>query len=622
VTLTEGFWKTKREVWRRVTLRDAFEKFEKGGALENFDRVRDGLRGGHQGPPWTGGLVLEMIRGASDFLVTDPDPELEALMDRFIGHITAAQGEDGYLNPYTTLERPDGRWNAPGGDQRWQHECYNHGCLIEAGVHHYRATGKTALLKAGVKAANLMCRLTEPPESRNIVTEHPLPEEALVELYELFAERPGLKAELGLPVDERQYLHLVEYWMAQRGHHEGRQDWGAYAQDHKPVLQQETIEGHAVRATLMCAGLAAVARHNGRDEYRRSALRLWENMVHRRMHITGGTGAFADDEKFGGDYVLPNNAYLETCAAVGAGFFHHRMNLLLGEARFADELERVLFNGALAGTSLSGDRYFYENPLVAGKERERWAWHGCPCCPPMFVKIYGALPGYLYATDETGLYVNQYASSTVEARVKGQDVRLSQETRYPWDGTVTVRVLSDAPSAFDLYLRVPGWCEGATLTVNGEHVGAERVRGYARVSRSWKNGDTVVLTLPMPARQVAAHPKVEANTGRLALMRGPLVYCVESADNPSGVRNLSVASGASLTVEERPDLLGGVTVIKTIGTAMPREEWADTLYRTASAAPEGRPVEVTAVPYYANANRGPVEMAVWLAAGPEVARTT
>jgi len=640
VTIQDEFWSPKRKTWQEETIRDSFKKFEndRGGALNNFDKVRDGKLGGHAGPPWYDGLIYEMIRGSSDFLLAHPDPALDAQLDGYIARIAAAAAKDpnGYVNTWTQLEEPTHRWGLNGGLQVWQHEVYNAGALVEAGVHHYRATGKTNLLEVAVKFANHMSQVMGPPPRRNIVPAHSLPEEALVELYLLFRAEPGLKSRLSVPVNDSSYLKLAEFWIEQRGRNVGkpnweedrkkaeewvrnmgygddRPSWGAYAQDHKPVLEQETIEGHAVRATLMCTGLAAAARVNGREDYRRAAERLWNNMALQKTHITGGTGAFAHDEKFGPNYVLPNDAYLETCAAVGAGFFHRNMNLLEGDAKYIDQLERVLYNGALSGVSVAGTTYFYENPLVAAKNRDRWVWHDCPCCPPMFLKIMGAMPGYIYAQDDDGVYVNLFVGSRARIKQGQTDVTLEQTTRYPWDGLVTIKVNPGKAAAFDVNVRLPGWCRRPVLKVNGVVVASPNViRGYARLRRTWKQGDVITLSLPMPVERVKANPLVQADVGRVALARGPIVYCLESADNAAPVNDLMLPVSARLMAEHRPELLGGVTVIKGQALEVNPEKWSSSLYLFGRDIPAPRPVEFTAIPYFANTNRGPVDMLVWL----------
>jgi DUF1680 family protein len=640
VTINDAFWAPKRDVWQRVTINDAFTKFEndRGGALNNFDRVRDGAKGKHAGPPWYDGLIYEMIRGSSDFLAANPDPQLDKRLDGYIARIAAAAAKDpnGYVNTYTQLDEPGHEWGLHGGFQLWQHEVYNAGALVEAGVHHYRATGKPSLLNAAVKFANYMTQLMGPPPRKNIVPAHPLPEEALVSLYVLFQQEPRLKSKIAWPVDETAYLRLAEFWIENRGvnvglpdwtswdqkkaeewvraekYGEGRPSWGAYASDDGPVLEQSTIKGHAVRASLLWTGVAAAAAENGRDDYRGAAERIWTNLVERRMHITGGTGAFAKDEAFGVDYQLPNDAYLETCAAVAAGFFHRNMGLLEGHAKYFDELERVLYNGALSGVSIKGDTYFYENPLTAGKGRDRWRWHTCPCCPPMFLKMMGAMPGYIYATDSSGLYINLFVGSRATAGVAGKNVLITQSTRYPWDGSVKIALEPESAAEFALYVRVPGWSRSVDVKVNGEAVSEwSKVRGYAMLRRAWKKGDTVEVAFPMPVERVRAHPLVENNAGRVALMRGPIVYALESVDQTEPVRFLSIRPDAQFAVEFRPELFGGAAVIT--GTAQSQSSvWSDLLYTPFDRLPSPRSTAFTAIPYYGNTNRGPVDLLVWV----------
>jgi DUF1680 family protein len=626
VVMQDGFWTPKRQTWRAVTIPDCFAKFERDGALTNFDKIRDGTGGDHSGPPWYDGLIYEMIRGSADFLAERRDPVLEARLDGYIERIAAAAARDpdGYLNTWTQLKAPTQRWGLNGGNDVEQHDLYNAGALVEAAVHYYRATGKTRLLATAVRLGNHMADLMGPPPRKNIVPGHSLPEEAFVKLHLLFREQPDLKARMPVPVDEQRYLRLAEFWIENRGNHEGGRDFGrfagTYAQDHLPVLQQTTIEGHAVRATLLCAGLVAAGKADNREDYLRAARRLWENMVGRRMYVIGGLGAVAGHEGFGPDYVLPNNGYLETCAAIGAGFFHENLNLALGDARYADELERVLYNAVLPGVSLAGNTYFYENPLEAGANRARWSWHGCPCCPPMFLKIMGALPGYIYAQDDGALYVNLFIGSRATTTIHATKVSLQQTTRYPWDGTVRLAVQPERETEFALGLRLPGWCAAPRLDINGRPLTQfERVRGYAWLPRRWRRGDVVSLSLPMPVQRLKANPRVEADHGRIALQRGPLVYCLEAVDNGGHVRNLVLPPGARLHAEDQPGVLGGVTVIRGEALAVHHAEWPDGLYRPADRLPGVMPVGFTAIPYFANANRQPGEMTVWIAESAEAA---
>ena len=412
VTIEDEFWSPKRKVWQEVTIPDILTKFEKAGVLQNYDRVRDGQKGGHADPVFHDGLICETIRGAADFLAAHRDPVLENRLDGYIDRIAAAQAKDpdGYLNTATTLSDPNHRWGLNGGNDVVQHDVYNAGCLVEAGVHYYLATGKTKLLEVAARLTNHMCDVMGPPPKKNVIPGHAVSEEAVTDLYLVFRNQPELKKRMPFPVDENRYLKLAEFWIEYRGNHEGRPPFAgfaeSYGQDHMSVFKQTAIEGHAVRATLMCTGLSALAIVNGRDDYRQAAERLWTNLTTRRMYVTGGAGVTSQFEAFAPDYVLPNDGYLESRAAIGSAFFSRNMNLLCGDARYADELERVLYNGALCAVSLKGNTYYYENPLEMNKPTERWAWHGCPCCPPMFLKLMGAMPGYIYATSPQKLCVN------------------------------------------------------------------------------------------------------------------------------------------------------------------------------------------------------------------------
>jgi DUF1680 family protein len=631
VTVQDAFWSPKQKVWREVTIPDCFDKFEndRGGALNNFDRVRDGKSGGHAGPPWYDGLIYEMIRGASDFMLAQPDPNLEKRIDGYIARIAAAQAVDtnGYVNTWTELQAPNHRWGLNGGNDGYQHELYNLGALCDAGVHYYRATGRTSLLKVAVKFANYTCDSIGPAPKYELIPNHAIVEESFANLYRFFREHPGLKTQMPVAIDENRYLNLAQYWIEARGHNRKDQpSYGAYNQDHEPVFEQATIEGHAVRAALMCSGVAALAGINDREDYRDAAIRLWQNLTGKKMYVTGGIGATAEGEAFGKNYFLPNDGYLETCGAAAAGFFDGNLNLLTRDARYADELERELYNGALAGVSLAGNSYTYINPLQAANGNARWAWNGCPCCPPMFLKFMGALPGCIYAQDSNGIYVNLFVGSEARIRLGGKAVTLKQNTDYPWHGDVKLTVESAKAGEFDLHVRIPSWGQGVTtpddlyqaaprpasgaahFKVNGKALEkVEIAHGYATVQRRWKAGDVVQLSLDMPVQRVHANPNVEADRDRVALMRGPLVYCFEGADNGSAVQNLVIPPAAALAAEYRSNVLGGVTVLIANATA----RFEDGAHHVAEA-----PFTVTAIPYYANANRGTSPMQVWM---PETA---
>jgi hypothetical protein len=361
---------------------------------------------------------------------------------------------------------------------------------------------------------------------------------------------------------------------------------------------------------LLCA-MTDVAARGGDANYRSAVDKLWDDLVGTKMYVTGGIGSRHDGEAFGDAYELPNEtAYAETCAAVGNALWNHRMNLLHGDAKYADVVERVLYNGFLSGVSLQGDKFFYVNPLASRGAHHRQQWYSTACCPVNVVRFLPSLPGYVYATNDDGVFVNLYVQSDATVPVKGQDVRLAQETNYPWDGKVKLTVRPQRAGPFSLFLRVPEWCDAAavSLKVNGERIKElPTVNGYAPVRVVWKDGDTVELDLPMPVKRVKADPKVTANVGRVAIQRGPVVYAVEAADNGGRVSNLSLPPGGELTAEYRADLLGGVTVVK--GKALARGEGSDT-----------KPVEFTAVPYYAWDHRAAGEMAVWLPEDPALAK--
>lgn len=651
VVIDDAFWAPKLRQWRQVTIDDCFTKFEndRGGALRNFDLVRDGKTGRHAGPEWYDGLIYEMITGTSDFLAAQRDPELEFRLDGYIQRIVDAQAKDpdGYLNTWTQTMAPQSqRWGMNGGDDRSQHDVYNAGALIEAGVHHYRATGKLPLLQAGTRMANLMCKTMGWPPKSNVVPGHSLPEEALVKLYGLYRSTPSLKQRVAVPVDETQYLELAEFFIDARGHHVGRTgrsaSFGAYGQDDVPLVQQKSVEGHAVRSLLFCSGICAAANVNSRGEYLSATQRFWQSFAGHKLYLAGGAGSIGEDEKFGRDDDLPNHGYMETCAAVANGFFNRNMNELYGDARYVDELERALYNATLGGISLSGTQYFYQNPQ-AGNSLRRWDWHDCPCCPPMFLKIMGALPGLIYAQETDAVYVNLFVGSRASLTVSGQAVAIRQTTRYPWDGAVAISVDPVKPAEFDVFVRIPAWSQlkatpgglyldrnhlekpskqpttgtdkahesltdsqqtgkSVSLTINGQRIDKlEMERGYARLHRVWQAGDLIEVNLEMPVRQIVADARVEADAGLVALMRGPIVYCAESVDNRGGVPYLVLPADSKFQVEFKADVLGGVTVLQ--GPVKAKQA-----HGTLSDA------TLTAIPFYAASNREPCQMRVWLAA--------
>jgi DUF1680 family protein len=528
-----------------------------------------------------------------------PDKAIDERLDGYIDLIIKAQetGGDGYLHTYNTLNCPEHRLGRDGGDILWQHDLYTAGALVEAGVHHYRATGKITMLAAACKFANYLVSQIGGEPRDNIVPAHPLAEEAFLHLYELFAGNPELKQRIGVSVDEKEYLALVKFWLDMRGRHENRKSYprhmGEYAQDHRPLLEQDEAVGHAVRAVLLYTGMSEYARITGDEPYAAAAKRLWDNIVLRKLHISGGVGSVHNEEKFGYEYQLPNTAYLETCAGAGMVFFARSMFLREGRAEYLDVLERALYNGVLPGVSLGGDAYFYENPLSSAGQVKRWEWHSCPCCPPMFLKVMGEFPSYLYSSNDEGIRVNLYAASHALIRVGDRgEAELAQETNFPWDGEVTLSLRSVPQGGprkdFALYLRIPEYAASFVVTVNGAAVQNAGDGTWFRIDRAWKAGDRVGIVMGLEPRLMAAHPYVRDDFGKVALERGPLLYCVEEADNV--MDSVVIREQSRFELKDIPDLPG----IKGLG-------FEDTRYRN-----------VLALPYYAWANRTIGKMEVWL----------
>ena len=535
-------------------------------------------------------------------------PELEKRIDGYIDRIVAAQNADstGYINTYTTLNRSNQPWGTNGGNDVSQHDVYNSGMLIDAAVHYYKATGKTKLLNSAVKLANYIYQQMGPAPKFNVIPGHGGPEEAMLKLYQLFKEQPDLKKKMSVQVEENQYYSVAKFWIEDRGNYgendgsHARRNDSAYDQDHMPVFQQETIEGHAVRATLLATGVAAVAAESKDPRYINTANNYWDNMIGKRMFITGGEGAIADGERFGPNYYLPESAYLETCASVGAGFFSERMNELQADGKYMDEFERILYNNMLSSVSLSGDHYFYENPLVA-TDHKRWEWHECPCCPPMLLKMVGALPQYIYAHDDKTIYVNLFIGSTANVQLDSKtQVALKQTTQYPWKGKTIIEVNPITAGKFSLNVRIPGWAMDkenpfdlyqskvagqVTLTVNGNAVNVNPVNGYASINREWKKGDVVELNLPMQPRIITPSDSVQTIKGKLALASGPVIYSFEGIDNPD-MDAYKIKPDNALSIVYKPDLLDGVNVITGSATTA-----------------DNKQVTFTAIPFYSIGNR-------------------
>ena len=516
VRITDPFFAPFIEKIRTVTSPDVLKKFLADGAAENYRRVTRGERGGHAGPPWYHGLICEVIRGVSDLLAVSYDPQTDEALDALIGDIRAAQSDDGWLHPYDTLMRPGQVWGLNGGNARWQHETYDCGCLIEAGVHHYRATGKTSLLECSLKCADYLADHIGPPPKWNISTEHSMAETALISLEALFDEEPALAARLG--ARRGTYLALALFFIESKGNNENRHQFPPflqeYAQDHRPAKEQREAVGHAVRATLFYAGIAEAALAADDKALEVSARAIWKDIAETKLHINGSVGAYRDDERFGQQYALPNDAYLETCAGVGLLFFASAMFRLTGEASVWDTAESTIENLLPAAVSADGVRYTYENPLESRGGRERWSWHGCPCCPPMLLKAVGELPSYLFARKGGDVWMNLYIDAAAD--LGDISVALSQA-----EGGKRLTITSPSPA--DLHIRIPAWAKDFSLPVP-----YRTEKGYAVCAVPAGTTEIVISYTAAPVK-IEAHPWAEADRGRIAVKRGPVLYCCEKA---------------------------------------------------------------------------------------------
>ena len=610
VKIADEFWAPRIETNRTKTIPHDFRKCEETGRISNFAKAGGLEQGEFRGIYFDDSDVYKVIEGAAYSLACHPDPELDKYLDGVIAKIAAAQQPDGYLYTFYTVRKElNKRWS----NEKDMHETYCAGHLIEGAVAHFRATGKRTLLDVAVRLADHIDSVIGPGK-RGDVSGHEEIELALVKLYEV--------------TGQERYLKLARFFLDERGNPKGHKLYGAVLQDHIPVIEQTEPVGHAVRAMYLYCGMADVAAYLQPKGYVEALDRIWQSTATRRMYVTGGVGARHEGEAFGNDYELPNDsAYCETCAAIGNALWNYRMVLMTGDARYADVLERVIYNGFLSGVSLDGEKFFYVNPLASKGNHHRQAWFGCACCPVNVVRFLPSLPGYVYAWDADGIYVNLYAAGTATVARKGGAVALTQETRYPWDGKVKIKVDPEAPGALALNVRIPGWTKAAaqgddlyriapvkdelpvTVKVNGEAAAnLDVVKGYARLSREWKKGDVVELDMPMPVRRVYTHPQVKADAGRVALQRGPVVYCAEAVDNGQAMPSMYLPAEAALAAEQRPDLLGGITVIK--GKAA---------IRTADPA-QAQTADLTAIPYYAWDHRAPGAMMVWIPEDPAPAR--
>ena len=601
VQLDDSFWSPKLETNRTATIEANLRQCEITGRVKNFAVAGKLAAGKHVGALFNDSDVYKMLEGIAYALTSRRDAQLEARADAIIDVIATAQQPDGYLNTYYTLAEPRARWQ----NIQYGHELYCAGHLIEAAVAYRQATGKSKLFEVARKAADEICgtfgegRKCDAPGHEEI-------ELALVKLWRA--------------TGERKYIRQAQYFLDVRGRGDLRRLFGEYAQDHKPVREQTEVAGHAVRAMYLYAALADVAAVTGEPELLVGLESIWHDVVDRKMYVTGGIGPSARNEGFTVPYDLPNlSAYAETCAAIGMALWNHRLFLMSGDGKYADVLEREVYNGLLSGVSLSGDRFFYVNPLASQGNHHRVPWFDCSCCPTNIVRYIPGMGERAFATRGDELWTVLYFGNEARVELAGGAVQVREETRYPWDGEVKLKLTPEKPLAFDLKLRVPGWCRRATVKVNDQPVDARPERGYATLSRTWQPGDVVTLSLDMPVERVYADPRVKADVGRVAIERGPVVYCLEGVDNDGHVDNFILPREAKLDATFEPDLLGGVVVVRGEGLRLVIDE-KDSVPETADARElPTQKVKFQAVPYYSWDNRAPGPMSVWLPESPELA---
>ena len=569
VKIDDPFWSPRLESHKNVTLDVCIDQIEnKTGRIRNYENAAKGL-GEHSGIYFDDSDVYKALEGMAYSLVNNPDPVLEAKCDEWIDKFAAAAQPDGYLFTYYTLKGLEGRWT-----DMSKHEMYCAGHMIEAAVAYFRATGKRKFLDVAIGMADHMMTVFGPGK-RHWVPGHEEIELALVKLYEV--------------TGEEKYLDFSQWILEERGHGYGVWRWDpSYVQDDKPVKEMSSIAGHAVRAMYLYCGMADVASIRHEQGYIDALERLWNDVVFKKMYVTGGIGSSAKNEGFTEEYDLPNlEAYCETCASVGMVLWNWRMNQLSGDAKYIDVLERSLYNGVLAGISLKGDRFFYVNPLESRGDHHRKEWYGCACCPSQICRFLPSIGNYIYGLSDKALWVNLFIGGTADL---GGGVSVTQETGYPWNGDVRLTFSTRKRFRKEVRIRIPSWCEGWKLTVNGRGVKPVMDKGYAVIKRAWRNGDSVELVMEEPVRMVQADPRVKQDVGKRAVQRGPVVYCIEETDNKAGFGDLKLSAGTAFEASCDKDLLGGIVKIKAT-------DGSSTL---------------NYVPYYSWDNREAGRMLVWV----------
>jgi len=610
VKVTDTFWGQRLKASREVTIPLAFSKCEETGRYQNFVKAAHPSESYKvEGFSFDDTDVYKTIEGASYSMQIYPDKKLDRYIDSVLTIVKAAQEPDGYLYTARTMNpKYPHKWS---GTKRWEkeedlsHELYDLGHMIEGAIAHYQSTGKRNFLDIAIKYADCAARaIGDKPGQITVVSGHQIAEMALCKLYVL--------------TGQQRYLDLAKFLLDKRGYTDRKEE---YSQSHKPVVLQDEAVGHAVRATYMYTGMADVAALTGDTGYIHAVDRIWSNIVNKKLYITGGIGATSNGEAFGKNYELPNmSAYCETCAAIGNVYMNYRLFLLHGDAKYFDVLERTLYNGLISGVSLDGGGFFYPNPLESNGQHQRQAWFGCACCPSNICRFIPSVPGYIYAVHNSDVYVNLFMANHSDLKVNGKTVELKQSTNYPWTGDVNMEVSPKAKQDFTLKIRVPGWVQnevvpgnlysytdkkalGYTVKVNGKIVTSIVEKGYFSINRAWKKGDKVEIHFDMEARTVKANPAVEADRGKIAVERGPIVYCAEWPDNDFNIFSIIMNKKPVFNVETKPNLLYGINTIQTD---------AQSLSYDAQGKLVAKEVKLNLIPYYAWAHRGSGDMAVWL----------
>lgn len=610
VRIIDNFWRPKLEKVSTVTIPVCIDQTEvKTPRIRNFEIAAGKRKGKFEGIFYDDSDVFKALEAIAYSLKNHPDAALEKKADDWINLIAAAQLPDGYINTYYTLQFLDKRWT-----DMSMHEDYNGGHLIEAAVAYFDATGKRKLLDVAIRFADHFDSLFGPGK-RDWVTGHQELELALVKLYS--------------NTKQKKYLQLADWLLSERGQKKAVgytwTDWKdtAYAQDSKPVREQKEITGHAVRAMYMYTGAADVAAHTGDQGYMQAMKTVWEDVVYRNMYITGGIGSSGSNEGFSVDYDLPNeNAYCETCASVGMVLWNQRMGRLTGEGKYIDVLEKSLYNGALDGISLAGDKFFYGNVLASNGKQARRDWFGTACCPANIARLIESLGNYIYGYNENSIWVNLFVGSQTEIGLKNQQVVIQTQTNYPWEGAVGILVSPQKKERFALRVRYPGWVSGEAVpgglyayenekplsltmvSINKQPVKYTIEKGYLVIDREWAPNDQVSISFPMDIRRVYSRSEVKANVERVALQRGPLIYCVEGTDNDGKALNIVLPKTAQVVTAKQQVLTENVVSLEADATVL-------------SVMPGGENVQavkkkIRAVPYYTWNNRGAGQMLVWL----------